>query len=317
MFRSVLVPLDGSTFAEHALPYAVSIARHAGATLRLVRVLHRLEDIYFWAPLPGDSTEIDLHKQNRAEAHAYLEDVGKRLGNVGALPLVYDVIEEGMEVGVTESIRADVVNNRVDLVVMTSHGRGAVARVWLGSVADELVRTLSVPLLLVRPGDTVPDLGHPVSLQHFLIALDGTALAEKMVEQAETLGKAMGAAFTLLRVVRPALFSGQPHRHVSASAAAGSSEKFDSQGCKDTSDYLQKVAERMRADGKRVETRVVAVADQPAVAILEEAGICGADLIALETHGRRGLSRLLLGGTADKVIRGSSFPVLVCRCPDK
>src|SRR5208282_4957009 len=70
-----------------------------------------------------------------------------------------------------------------------------------------------------------------------------------------------------------------------------------------SSDLLQKMAERMRGDGVRVRTHVV-VAHQPAVAILEEASNGHADLIALETHGRNELFRLLMGSVADKVVRG-------------
>jgi nucleotide-binding universal stress UspA family protein len=55
----------------------------------------------------------------------------------------------------------------------------------------------------------------------------------------------------------------------------------------------------------------VAGFEQPAVAILEEAQKRPTDLIALETHARRGLARLVLGSVADKVVRGASVPVLV------
>src|SRR5262249_43029544 len=76
--------------------------------------------------------------------------------------------------------------------------------------------------------------------------------------------------------------------------------------------YLGQVADRLRGRSLRVTTRV-AVAEQPATAILQEAENQGADLIALETHGRGGLSRLFLGSVADKVVRGASVPVLVHR----
>jgi nucleotide-binding universal stress UspA family protein len=126
----------------------------------------------------------------------------------------------------------------------------------------------------------------------------------------------MGAEYTLVRVIppeppsRPALTEpaplgpGQATSVESASANEGLRREADR--------YLQAVAERMEAAGK-VQRRVL-VAAQPAAAILQEAS-AGAHLIALETHGRRGLSRFLLGSVADKVVRGSSLPVLVCRPP--
>jgi nucleotide-binding universal stress UspA family protein len=295
MFRSVLVPLDGSPFAEYALPLAASVARRAGAPLRLAQVMHPLSDQFFWAPEPGDPLGVELRAQTRSRAQAYLEDAGRRLQGAGAVPVVCDVVEEGE--GVAESIRGDVLRGGADLVVMTTHGRGALARSWLGSVADELARSLTVPLLLVRPGQEALDLGREVVLRHVLVALDGTPFAERVLGPAEALVRTMDADCTLVRAV-PA-----------APASAGGVTVADRLR-READEYLQAVAGRLRAGGLRVQTRVAAGA-QPAAAILQEAA--GFDLVALESHGRGGLSRLLLGSVADKVVRGSEVPVLVCR----
>ncbi len=93
------------------------------------------------------------------------------------------------------------------------------------------------------------------------------------------------------------------------------SASFQEQQRQKAEDYLLAVAEHLRAGGAKVQTRVH-VAEQPAAAILREAALVGADLIALETHGR-GVSRMLLGSVADKVVRGSAVPVLLCRLPHK
>jgi nucleotide-binding universal stress UspA family protein len=81
---------------------------------------------------------------------------------------------------------------------------------------------------------------------------------------------------------------------------------------KSAGDYLDGVAKKLRADSANVKT-IVAEDQQPGVAILREAEACGANLIALETHGRRGLTRMMLGSVADKVLRGASVPVLLQR----
>lgn len=80
--------------------------------------------------------------------------------------------------------------------------------------------------------------------------------------------------------------------------------------------YLDQVAERLHQQGYRVRTQV-ALGQQPASAILDQAQSLGVDLIALETHGRRGLTRLLLGSVADKVLRGASVPLLIHRSAEK
>ena len=86
---------------------------------------------------------------------------------------------------------------------MTTHGRGPLTRFWLGSVADELVRRASVPLLLVRPHEGVPDLAQEPILQHLLIPLDGSELAEQVLEPAVALGTLMAADYSLLRIYGP------------------------------------------------------------------------------------------------------------------
>ena len=242
MFRplqSVLVPLDGSVFAEHAVPLAGSIARRAGATLHLVHVVPDLADQYFWAPMPNSSLDFDLRARARKEAEAYLEEVHRRVILAGDVRVVSEVVFE--KEGITESIRDDALAVRADLVVMSYHGRGPLARFWYGSIADTLVNTLSAPVLLVRPEAAVPDLEHEVPLRHILIPLDGSAEAEAAIDPVLAVGKALGADFTLVQVVPPG--------EVAAHLAGGNGKH---KGERPTAlDYLQTVAERLRADGRR------------------------------------------------------------------
>ena len=89
-------------------------------------------------------------------------------------------------------------------------------------------------------------------------------------------------------------------------------EELAAAGGQEAEDYLERVAERLRARSLQVRTRVVADL-HPAAAILREAAVSDVDLVALATHGRRGLSRLFLGSVADKVVRGAAASVLLCR----
>lgn len=316
MLRTIVVPLDGSVFAEHALPLAVSLGRRAGATLRLLRVVPPLADYFFLPPLKSDPLDAEFRQQHRDDAKAYLDGVVRRVLATGPVDCETDVMEE--EEGISESICADVVRTGADLIVLSSHGRGALERFWLGSIADTLIRTAPVPVLLARPPEHPPaaDLARTVPLQHVLLALDGDTAAERIVEPALAIGKAMAATYTLVRVVQPAAshliaygVDALPHPEGGHSGLG----EIDEQRRQQAEAYLRSVADRLRADGATVETRVP-IADQPSAAILREAALVGADLIALETHGR-GASRLLLGSVADKVIRGSSLPVLVGRIP--
>lgn len=293
MFRSLLVPLDGSLFGEHALPLALSISRRAGARLQLLRVHVPYAFMY------TDSISVYADVADQAfqeQERAYLEEVSKRLAKV-SVPVTAG-IAEGMEIAGMVKAFAD--RNASDLIVMTTHGYGPLTRFWLGSVADELIRRSSVPVLLVRPQEREVDLTHEPVLHQLLIPLDGSELAEQVLGPAAALGSLMKADFTLLRVV--------PSR----TEPAGPSEPALEQAKAEAQAYLERVAARLRDQALTVQTQVVS-GKQAAVSILEVAQHHSTDLIALETHGRRGLSRLRLGSVADKVVRGACTPVLVHR----
>jgi nucleotide-binding universal stress UspA family protein len=307
VYQSILVPLDGSTFGEHALPLAASLARRAGARLTLVYVHEPTATIYGEGALVlGD----ELDARARREKRAYLDRVQGRMGTNAPQAVALRLLEGG----VIEAIREQVAKEKVDLVVMTTHGRGPMGRFWLGSVADKLLRQLSAPLLLVHPGQTAPDLTADPVFKNVLVPLDGSELAERILAPATSLGSLAGSDYTVLRVVKP-VHPTLPHAEgLSIAQLAGEIldeiEKLQGEVCKEAEAYLAGVAQRLRSQALRVRTRL-AVSDHPASAILQEAVACGADLVAIETHGRGGLSRLFLGSVADKVIRGSSIPVLV------
>jgi nucleotide-binding universal stress UspA family protein len=92
-------------------------------------------------------------------------------------------------------------------------------------------------------------------------------------------------------------------------------QEFDEQELKRAHAYLEPLAERLRARSFAVNTRV-ASHERPAAAILADASVHGADLIALATHGRGGLKRLALGSVADKVVRGANAAVMAYRPGD-
>lgn len=309
MYTSLLVPLDGSVFAEHALPLALSIARRAGASLTLLHVHAPLAMVYADGATAFDET-LDL--QLKEQKQAYLESTARRLRDSSSLTVHSELLE-----GVTaDAIRATVTSMSIDLVVMTTHGRGPLGRFWLGSVADELVRHLPVPLLLLRPGEDAPDYRQEPVLKRVLLPLDGSALAEQMIEPAVALGSLMEAQYTLLRVIKPVLPPAYKLQGASLTELADSVlkqiETIQDSLHREAQEYLERVAAPLRDRSLQVQTRI-AVEQQPGIAILHEARSSAIDLIALETHGRRGLSRLVLGSVADKVIRGASGPVLVHR----
>src|SRR4051794_37061349 len=127
MYRSILVPLDGSPFGERALPLALNIARRASATLQLVHVHDTDTPRLRGRPLPVDS-ERDSH--SRMDERVYLAEVSQRLAPTWDGPTTTALLEGP----VAATLLDHVTSSGVDLVVMTTHGRGGFSRLFLGNI---------------------------------------------------------------------------------------------------------------------------------------------------------------------------------------
>jgi nucleotide-binding universal stress UspA family protein len=292
--HSVLVPLDGSAFAEAALPLGISVARRAGARLRLVLV-------HSAVPWRGDTAagiEVALQNQERD----YLQATASRIDPAGSL-----VAETRLLQGAPgPALAAEVEAGGADLVVMATHGRGPLSRVWIGSVADYLVRHLHVPVLLVRPAE-VPEVYGDTRLERVLVPLDSSSTSEQVLDAVLALG-GPGVSITLVHVVEPVLGVAEP----SLPFPMPMDPKLLGDLRAMAQARLDRVAGELRERGTTVVTRVL-TGIGPAGMILEEAATGQHDLIGMTTHGEGGLRRLLLGSVADKVVRATTSPVLVVR----
>ncbi len=303
MLDQLLVTLDGSEFGEQALPFARVIAERTGAavTLSHVACCDPPTDLLQNTPFQYEGVSMDTYQeQEMGELKAYLETQKSALQ--AALPdnTVRCSLLEGY---VTEALEREAREMGAKLIVMTTHGRTGVSRAWLGSVADSLVRNSTFPLLVVRPlsdGKTFPE----ARFDHILVPLDGSRVAEQILEPALALGKAMGSRFTLLNVASPHVTVGA---RVSPLPAGHLEEKLAK-----AQSYLTGIAERLAGEGIAAQTRIESHF-APARAILSTAERGEADLIAIATHGYTGVRRALLGSVADKVLRGAKWPLLLKR----
>lgn len=286
--ENILIPLDGSPLAEQALEMGRAVAEQSGATIRLVHVRNRYHPI-FMEGLPV----IDEHLQPVQDLHeqSYLEGVQARLQAAGVVDVEVDLLDGSA----APTLASHAVATGSDLIIMTSHGYGGFERFWLGSVAESLLRISEVPLLLQCPQGDAPAGAEPFTCDAILLPLDGSALAEGILAPVEQLAKLMGARVHLLRVLSPQEAAAPP-------LDTGITAEH----------YLQKVAAMLRWKGVVVETEL-RTHEQPAHAILSVAEEQGVELIAMATHGRGGLQRLLLGSVSNKVLRGSSRPLLLYR----
>lgn len=300
---SVLVPVDGSHFAEHALPFALDISRRTDATLHVVLVHVPAGDTGPTYPLES-AIRAHQEEQRDFEAH-YVQELVQRLAaaDVAIRPAL-------LRGPVAATLGEYVAREEIGLVVMTTHGRGGLQRTWLGSTADRLIRHSRIPILLVRPSSATREVvpGTERGIERVVVAIDGTATAETALNDVLEMGITGSATMTIVHVLQPASAAAPPY--LPRPIRIGRDEMDLRKARMDA--YLDRLAKRVREKGWSCDTRVV-VGHHPAAAVLEVAEENGADLIVLGTEGRGGLRRLILGSVADEVIRSTQRPVLVHR----
>ncbi len=138
--RRIMLTLDGSALAKQALPLATEIATHAQAELLLFQVVSPLASIYSGLVLPPDIQDA-MHDTATDELRAA----------AAALRLAEIKVATAVALGdPADQIVAAALQNRVDLVVMATHGYSGIKRWALGSVADKVLHATPAPLLLVR-----------------------------------------------------------------------------------------------------------------------------------------------------------------------
>ena len=301
MLQSLLVPLDGSEFSERTLPLAHGLAKATGASLHLAHVHVSHAPDHFLSNTQFHYEGLDLAEyeaRHRDEEKAYLADVEGRLG--GGAP-VDTALLEGR---VAEQIAAYAADVGADMVLMTTHGHTGVSRMWLGSVADALIRETDLPILVIHPGEEGSVPKDVLSFRHILVPLDGSDLSASILEPATELARATGARITLVHVVSSTAVLGARIFPLMPDDITPAMEKAQA--------HLESVAADLRALELDVSVHVQEH-EAPARAICGLGKSLGADVIALATHGYGGLKRALLGSVADKVLRGSPLPLLVQR----
>ncbi|GMV05153.1 MAG: hypothetical protein AMXMBFR53_14320 [Gemmatimonadota bacterium] len=301
MLQSLLVPLDGSEFSERTLQLAQGLAKATGASLHLAHVHVPHPPDHFLSNTQFHYEGLDLEEyeaRHKAEEEAYLAEVQAKLG---AETPVDSALLEGH---VAEEVAQYAEKVGADMVLITTHGHTGVSRMWLGSVADALVRLTNLPLLVIHPaqGGHVPE--DVLAFKHVMVPLDGSELSATILGPAADLASASGARLTLVHVVSSSAVLGArifpllPDDLTPAIAKAR--------------EYLETKAEELRARGLTVDAHVEEH-EAPGRAIAAVADKLDADVIALATHGYGGLKRALLGSVADKVLRSSPLPLLVQR----
>jgi nucleotide-binding universal stress UspA family protein len=302
-----MVPLDGSTFAEAALPTAFLLARRHASRLHFARV-HQPPPPVVAGPGGDPLYDPALDRELDREGRRYLDVL---LGRIGADDRARAVTAY-LYGPVAECLSRYVGDQAIDLVVMTTHARGGVSRAWLGSVADAVVRRAAVPVLMLRSAEAFDE--HARTAPRFgriLVPLDGSSTAAMVLEPAAALARSGDATLVLLRVVQPVPMASVPPMGF-AGGAVVEDEAATHLLARQAKGDLETAARELAELGVTAVERHVIVEPGVGRAILDFANRHRVDLIAMTSHGR-GASRLVIGSIADKLLRGSSLPILLRR----
>ena len=326
MFQHILVPLDGSPRAEHALPIAARLARASSGCITLLRVVP-LQSAFAWQTRKSIRLQ-EAIDADRAQAANYLNRLAasEELAGVNMITEVCHGQAAQLILAAAESHSLD--TPPVDLIVMCSHGYMGFKRWVLGSVAQKIARRSPVPLLVLRDGGIVPscpypDPSRPLHAVAATIALDGSSLAEAALLPTAYLVAALAApaqgSLHLTRVVqRPGI-----------GAVLNGRERVDplqrDKAIEGAINYLCKTADTLRAslagDLHLAVTWSVAAHSDVAGTLIKvaemgrvDAGTSvfgGCDILALTTHGRGGLQRWALGSVTERILGATRLPMLV------
>ncbi len=298
MFKHILIPLDGSSLAEAALPAAASLAHTLKAPVTLLHVIEQ--------NAPAEIHR-DRHLTKPDEAEAYLKEIAHR-----AFPAKAKV-DWHVHTAAVEDVARSIVDHSADefqpdLIVLCSHGNSGMRDLFLGNIAQEVAAASGTPVLLLKPDNVTT----PFQLKRILVPLDNESVHDKVLPIAKELAKAYGAQLDLLCVIpTPGTDSGEH-------AASGTMLPMTAAA------YLD-IAEEIAAEHFQVHLDEFQKAGIPATAeiargdpspvIGKTAERLGADIIIFGTHGRAGLDAFWNRSVAASVARRTKIPLLLIPLP--
>lgn len=281
VYQNILVPLDGSDVAEYAIGHAVDLARTHRARLLLVCLADVIDAET--AGLPLAAAQVTCQ-----EAQARLQTLRQHLREEN-LNVETRVIEGADPHAALEHL---IESEGVQLIVMSTQGWAGMLRWIFGPDVEHALNSLPVPLLLVRP-----------TTYKIVVPLDGSSWSESAIPQAQEIARAFDAEIILLHV-----FQSPASDYADQLALAGQQAVAD-RPYEEMRENLIALRNTLRREGIRAREQIIR-SNNPAQAIVEfvesEAGV---SMVVMSTHGRTGISRLLMGSVAQTVVKNLRCPV--------
>lgn len=301
--KRILVPLDGTIRSEEALKLAQALSQKHGIDLTLLEVFNNSPISYTAAYGAGFGADPLVTLRSKEAKGKELVEAILREGEI-KVDRCRSILADGDP---AEKICEVAAREKIELIVMASHGYMGVERLLLGSVTESVIRNAPCPVLAIK-NDLIPT--------HFLIALDKTPLSERILKPAIALADLLNADITLTHIraldslptaddLRD-LHILDPELYEVIMIASEYGADF----------YLDKVIEMVQAN-LDVTVDYSIEYGKPARKILEVGIERDCDLIAMNTHGRSGLERLRKGSTTEWVFEHTTLPMLITHYENK
>jgi nucleotide-binding universal stress UspA family protein len=319
MFQRILVPLDGSSRAENALPVAARLARATAGSLVLVRVVSIATALWpcIDTEFPGLQAAIDA---DLAEASQYLQTIATS-SRLDGIPT--EVVVRSAPVAST--LLSTAASSSADVIVMCSHGYTGMTRWIMGSIAERVVHHAQIPVLVLR--EDGPQLFDPQTEtkrpMRVLVPLDGSQQAKVALKPALSLLSLLATPHQeelhLMMVVPPEI-TGQAERgsrsalYKEALLQANASLQTAGDECAQACAHLPTgVAKptiiKSLITEKDVARGILSIAENHQ----DVSGTSPSDLIAMATHGYSGPQHWAMGSIAQRVLNATKLPVLMVR----
>lgn len=294
-FKHILLPLDGSSTAEEAIPHAVAVASKSGAEIHLLHVQESHSHI-------GEQN-IDpvVWRLRRAELRSYLNRLAERLARRD-IAVTVSVVEGRPAEQVVEYCE----EMQIDLIIFTAYGMGGVSRFNFGSTAQKVISGSGRSFMVVRPGETpLPD-PQMVGYRRILISMDGSPRSEWVACQVASMMRGQEVELILLQVIAvPEMPRRMPITHEERTTR----EKFVECNRRAAQAYLEEVARQLQ-NGIAVRP-LLFVAQDVAERIYATAAEETVDLIAMSAHDWQSGAQQVTGTVCHTIMCHSEVPVLV------
>jgi nucleotide-binding universal stress UspA family protein len=311
--QTILVPLDGSLFAEQVLPHVQVLAPVLGARVCLLQVVPEIAHITMLGDTILGFHGIEEPPERYRERERRVWEIECQRAESYLRPRAAQLRDAGLDATIevrlgqpAETIVEAAKQCHANFIAMTTHGASGLRRWALGSVTDKVVQAATTAVLIVRGAQGAGVA--PRAFKRILVPLDGSSLAKQALPVAAGLAMHAPAELILLRVVAPVVLDAgfRPlDRPISRH------DEIVIGPCEQAGRELEACALNLRRE--QIAATPVVVVDHTAEAIVDEAARREVDLIVMATHGYGGLQRWALGSIADKVLHATTTPLVLVR----